>query len=370
MYHGNEIVSQNNNVTISNKNLVSGISDEMLEKLSKYYSIPKLQFPFTIKINDENIGIIGLSNLIWANRRANLNILLDKELNYNIIMRKLPGIINRYIEYVHKLNVYNVMFEVNGSNENMIKSMLLSEMKYCGLIPFGACSENSIESKYMFQHVPDMEQRYGIIIPDNKSILISLLDTKKKEIEEYIELQNRFKLISPRILKKEKISVDSVLAGHIKAMQNREKFAIPLGEDKYMLQKGNENYGIFKAFMNYTYIILDEKNNYAGYINILRTNANGKNAEIEIGVNPMIQHKGLGTMVINRFYDELFSVGYASVTSAVFEFNIPSLKLHEKVAKLDGVRLDSYYINGKLWNVNYYSKINDLISKALNIKHI
>ena len=49
------------------------------------------------------------------------------------------------------------------------------------------------------------------------------------------------------------------------------------------------------------------------------------------------------------------------MTSAVFEFNTPSVKLHEKVAKLNGVRLNSYYANNKLWNLSYYSKVNSII---------
>ena len=146
-------------------------------------------------------------------------------------------------------------------------------------------------------------------------------------------------------------------------MQNRDDFTIPLGEDKYFLQRENGNYGISKALMNYSYIVLDENNNYAGYINILRSNANGKNVEVEIGIDPKMQHKGLGTVVINRFYDELFSTGVASVTSTVFEFNNPSIRLHEKVAELNGIRLESYYINGKLWDMNIYSKTNDITGK-------
>lgn len=154
-----------------------------------------------------------------------------------------------------------------------------------------------------------------------------------------------------------------MLESHIKAMQNRENFTIPLGEYKYFLQRGNSNYGLYKSLINYSYIILNENDDYSGYINILRNNANGKNAEIEIGIDPKLQHHGLGTIVINRFYDELFSIGYASVTSVVFAFNKPSLKLHDKVAELNGIRLEAYYINGKLWNMNYYSKINTSIEK-------
>ena len=351
----------NKKIVISNKCLISGGSEKILDKMSNYYSIPKLEFEFTININEKSIGVIGLNNILWANERANLNIFLDKEIDCNIVLNKLSNIINDYIEYVHKLNIYNVMFTVNGSNKIMIDLIKRTKMEYYGVIPFGAYTENNIESNYMFQHIPNMKKRKDVIIPENKSVIDSLLYTKKKKMEEYIELKNGFKLIAPKLLEHKNISIEAILNEHIKAMQNRDKFTIPLGEDKYILQKGNEKYGLFKAFMNYTYIVLNRDNDYAGYISILRTNANGKNAEIEIGIAPKMQHKGLGTVVINRFYEELFSIGYACVTSAVFEFNTPSLKLHEKVAKLNGVRLNSYYANNKLWNLSYYSKVNSII---------
>ncbi len=144
-------------------------------------------------------------------------------------------------------------------------------------------------------------------------------------------------------------------------MQNREGYTVPLGEDKYFLQQGNGNYGISKSLMNFSYVVLNENNEYAGYINTLRTNANGKNVEVEIGIDPSIQHRGLGTKVINTFYDELFSIGVASVTSSVFSFNTPSIRLHEKVAMLNGIRLESYYVNGKLWDMSIYSRVNDRV---------
>ena len=91
--------------------------------------------------------------------------------------------------------------------------------------------------------------------------------------------------------------------------------------------------------------------------------------EVEIGIDPKIQHRGLGAVVINRFYDELFSTGVASVTSSVFEFNNPSMRLHEKVAELNGIRLESYYINGKLWDMNIYSKTNSIIGESSSGMH-
>lgn len=364
-----EIVPSSN-IIISNELLIPGITEEDLEKFSQDYVIPKLQLPFAIKNNDRIIGIIGLSNLIWSNKRASLNIFLDKELGDDISGELSGYIIDDYINFVHNSNVHNISLSVNGSNKNMLEILNNTSMNYYGQIPFAAISGNNIESNLMFQHIPNMKKERGILIPDNNSISLSSLDTDKKELSKKIDLGNGFKMISPKSFEKEGIDSNIILQSHTKAMQNRDGFTIPLGEDKYFLQRGNGNYGISKALMNYSYIVLDENNNYAGYINTLRSNANGKNVEVEIGIDPKIQHRGLGTVVINRFYDELFSTGVASVTSSVFEFNNPSIRLHEKVAELNGIRLESYYINGKLWNMNTYSKTNDIIESSSSGMHL
>ena len=365
----NEVVPSSN-IILPSKFLIPGVSEEDLERFSKDYEIPKLQLPFTIKSGDRTIGIIGLSSLIWSNKRANLNIFLDKDLGEDIV-RELSGyIIDDYIEYVHSSNVHNVTLSVSGSNKNMLKILNDTNMSYYGQIPFAAINGDKVESSLMFQHIPNMKNEKGIIVPENSAVSLSSLDTDKKELSPKIDLGNGFKMVSPKYFEEENIDSNKILQSHIAAMQNRNEFTIPLGEDKYILQKGNGNYGISKALMNYSYVILDENNNYSGYINILRTNANGKNVEIEIGIDPKMQHQGLGTTAINRFYDELFSTGVASVTSAVFEFNNPSIRLHEKVAELNGIRLESYYINGKLWDMNLYSKINNTIDEGNNGKHV
>ena len=242
-------------------------------------------------------------------------------------------------------------------------------MNYYGFIPYGVVSGNNIESNMMFQHIPNMKKENGIYIPDNISKDKSFFDTEKKVLDEVIEIGDGYRLVRPSYLEQEAIDVNSIVDGHIDALTDRENFSIPLGEDKYIIQKGNGNYGISKAVMNYSYILLDNDNKYSGYINILRNNAEDKNAEIEVGIDPKLQGNGLGKRVVNAFYDELFSIGYASVTSAVFEFNDKSLKLHEKVAELNGVRLESYYINGRLWDMNFYSKVNSEGSNE-NGKHI
>ena len=349
------------NIVLTSEILVPGITEEDLEKFSKDYSIPKLQFPFTIKVNDRTIGLIGLSSLIWSNKRANLCLYLDKSLGSDIIS-ELPGyLIDDYIDYVHSANVHNITFSVNGSNKDMLSILNNTNMNYYGRIPFGAMSDDNIESSYMFQHIPHMKKRNGLYVPNNQFISASALETEKKEISDVVDLGNGYRLVRPSVFEREGIDANAVLQGHIKAMQNRTGFTIPLGEDKYFLQQGNGNYGLSKSVNNFTYVVLNENNEYAGYINTLRTNANGKNVEVEIGIDPTLQHRGLGTSVMNAFYDELFSTGVASVTSSVFSFNRPSNRLHEKVAMLNGIRLESYYVNGTLWDMNIYSRVNSEI---------
>ena len=361
-------ITPKSNIIIPNNLLIPGISSETLERLSQDYEIPKLHIPFTIKTSDKVIGIIGLSNLIWSNRRANLNIFLDKSIDSDIATELSGYLIDDYINYAHESNIHNITISVNGSNTNIIELLNNTNMNYYGQIPYGAINGDKVESNMMFQHLPNMKKENGIIIPENRQISVSTLSTQKNSLSETIDLHNGFKMVSPKAFEREEIDLNKVLDEHINAMQNREQFTIPLGEDKFILQKGNGNYGISKLFMNYSYIILNEKNDYAGYINILRNNANSKNAEVEIGIAPKLQHRGLGTTVINRFYDELFSIGYASITSSVFEFNNQSIKMHEKVAELNGIRLESYYINGKLWNMNYYSKVNENIDNPVITK--
>ena len=193
----------------------------------------------------------------------------------------------------------------------------------------------------------------------------SYLFKSKDNMNLVLKVDNIYRLVSPKAFKTENINKDKIIFSHIRAVQDRKEFAIPLGEDKYILQYGNEDYGFKRTVMNYSYVLLDNDNNYCGYVNILR--ANCFNAEIEIGIIPTLQRKGIGTKVINKFYDELFSVGFLSVTSIVFEFNIASIKLHDRVSKCYGKRTKSYYINGKLWDMYYYTKINDkLREKYLN----
>jgi len=218
----------------------------------------------------------------------------------------------------------------------------------------------------MFQHYPYMQSN-GMIIPTNEEIDDSILNSDKVELDNEIVIDENYRLVLPKVFDEKGINKGEIILGHARSMEEREKFTIPLGEDKYMIQVGNGNYGLSKSTLNYTYILFDKNNNYSGFINIIGTDENKKNAEIEVAIKPNLQNSGLGTKITNAFYNELFKVGYSSITSAIFDFNIPSLKMHEKVASFNGVRVGSYYINGKLWDMKFFTKVNPIIEKKKNV---
>ena len=51
------------------------------------------------------VAIIGLDNLSWVNRRAELKIFLDKEVDEDFIINFMAIMIEKYINYAHDNNV-------------------------------------------------------------------------------------------------------------------------------------------------------------------------------------------------------------------------------------------------------------------------
>ena len=359
-----------NNIKKESKHLVSsdkiqsGISSNVYKVFSNNFSIPKLYLPCTIKMDGKALGIVGLVNVIWSNRRAVLKIYTIRLNKQNIDY--IASAINDYIKYIHKCNINSVTLYVAGSNGRILDLVQKTNMSYCGVIPFGTKTGNLVESNYIFQHFNRMKKKENVILPDNNAVKATFFNNRKR-MRLKIDLKDGFKLVSPLLLDNKDMDFDKIINGHINALQERKEFSIPLGEDKFIMRIGNISHGIKKLFLNYNYILLDGNNNYVGYINVIRVNAGRRNAEIEFGISPDYRRKGLATEMLNTFYDELFSLGFASVTSSVFEFNNASIKLHEKVADYSGIRNNAQYANGKLWDILCFTKVNPKYSKEFHV---
>lgn len=325
--------------------------EEIVERWG--FSMPRLTYPQAIYLDGVKfIGIIGLSAYNTSNKRANLNMYLDPNLSDDLRLGFGAIVLDEYLEYAHELNVHNIAASTSVSSPDKML-YTLSKMNQFAEIPYTESNNGKLESRLLYQHTPYMPNE-----KENKLIYRSTIDIlpDKSELSSKIKLDDNYTLVRPSSFTEEGIDLNHIVDGHIEAMQDRDKFTIPLGEDKYFLQRGNDKYGIIKSVSNFSYVIVDNLGNYVGYVNILRSE--GRHVEIEIGVSPKVQAKGIGRKSLEAFYKELFRVGYASITSCVFNFNTPSIKLHDKVAEFNGIRIESYYANNKLWNMNYYTAVN------------
>lgn len=359
LVNGNTTIEENHDVIsvdilLSDDNLRDGIDEKEKAKLiEEGYNIPNLQIPCTIMDDNECVGLIGLTNLIWSNRRANLQVFVDKEKDESYIRDVIPGVIDEYLNYVHNRNLYNVSMSVSGSDTNMMNVILDSNMNFYASIPYASNYKGSVESNYLFQSYPGMEKGNGLYLPENKIVTGEV----SKDFKSVIDLGNGYIAMSPKVFEENNIDLSGIVKSHMGAMQDRDRFTIPLGEDKYIIQEGNGNYGISKAVNNFTYVMLDKDMNYVGYTNILRENA--LNAEIEMALKNEYQSKGIGTSMTKKFCEELFKNGYMSVSVAVFDFNTKSKGISQNIFKFDGKRIGAYYINGKLWDMNLYTRENE-----------
>ena len=330
LVNGNTTVEENHDVIsvdilLSDDNLRDGIDEREKAKLiEEGYNMPNLQIPCTIMDDNECVGLIGLTNLIWSNRRANLQVFVDKEKDESYIRDVIPSVIDEYLNYVHNRNLYNVSMSVSGSDTNMMNVILDSNMNFYASIPYASNYKGNVESNYLFQSYPGMEKGNGLYLPENKIVTGEV----SKDFKSVIDLGNGYIAMSPKVFEENNIDLKKVVKSHMGAMQDRDRFTIPLGEDKYIIQEGNGNYGISKAVNNFTYVMLDKDMNYVGYTNILRENA--LNAEIEMALKNEYQSKGIGTSMTKKFCEELFKNGYMSVSVAVFDFNTKSKGISQR----------------------------------------
>ncbi len=343
-----------NSIVIPSRFLGGAPTDKQIEIVKNWgLNVPRLSYACAIFLDKVKfMGIIGLSQYNTANKRANLNVFLDPNLDDDLRLGVGAMVVNEYLELAHELNVHSIAASTLESDPDKML-YTLSKMNQFAEIPYTESNNGKLESRLLYQHTPYMHNK-----KENKVIYQSTMDIlpDKSELSSKIKLDDNYTLVRPSSFESEGIDLNHIIDGHIEAMQDREHFTIPLGEDKYFLQRGNDKYGITKSVSNFSYVIVDNLGNYVGYVNILRSE--GRHVEIEIGVSPKVQAKGIGRKSLEAFYKELFRVGYASITSCVFNFNTPSIKLHDKVAEFNGVRIESYYANNKLWDMNYYTAVN------------
>lgn len=80
------------------------------------------------------------------------------------------------------------------------------------------------------------------------------------------------------------------------------------------------------------YAIYDENNDFVASINLHPINYEKRIADWGIYINPLYQGKGVSIEIANLFFDYIFSLDVLDkITAIVLDFNLRSIKFHERV---------------------------------------
>lgn len=344
----NTIHKKNNDekLSISTTVLDSWINLKYIEEKNQEHN---LVYPCAMLDNDKTIGIIGLKNVNYPNQRAQIEMVFEDDYQEDY---KVGMYLESYARFVKRYDIPDAMCLIPASNKIRRESAEKANFSYFGCIPYSIQNKNEDYESLLIYH-------YGYTNADNYDLDRYKYDRASDQTsistpQDRIKINSKYSLVNPKTL--DQITLDRAVYNHAWALTDREHFSIPLGEDKYFPQIGCDNYGVYKAVKNFTYLIMDDKNNYIGFVNIIR--GNGKNIEIEIGIKPSLQNRGIGTLALSTFYDEMFRIGYYSVTSSVFSFNHISRHMHEKLSENTAIKVHTYYAYERLWDMYIYTKVN------------
>ncbi len=369
-----KIVKQNEryirpSIVVPKKYLRPGIDSETLNYMKEFYNIPNLQFPFTIVDDGRVIGIIGVSNLVPSTRRAALRIYFNKDIESVLSYEIGKTVIDDYVKYLHDLKINSVATEVSLLDEKKIEMFDETSMSRWGAIPFASNFDGMVGPKIMYQNVPGYSEKDTLYVPNDLVVSNDVLLPKKEEFSEILMVDENYRLISPKSFAKYNIDVYKLARQYGKCLEDRENLTKTLGADKFIPQIGNEKYGLVKTISNSTYVLVNRDNNFAGFVNRLRDDKENGNIEVEAALDPNIHSRGIGTKMAMAFNDEMFKMGYTGITGGVFSFNDKSLNLNRRLGSFNGVRIESYYINGKYFDMDYFTTVNPEVSgRARHLK--
>ncbi len=366
VYVSNEVIVKQNervvkpSIVIPKGYLKPGISEDVLNHMKEFYSVPNLQFPFTIVDNGMVMGIIGVSNLIPSTRRAQLQLFFNKDIESALSYELGKVVIDDYVKYLHDIKINNVTAAVSSLDSKRIEMFDETSMFKWADIPLASKFEGKIGSKTMYQDVPGYTKKDSLYVPNNLVVSSDALIPEKKEKEEVLMVDANYRLVDPKSFEKYNIDINKLAREYGKCFEDRENFTKTLGEDKYIPQIGNGKYGLISDLSNLSYILLDRDNKFAGFVNNLRDDEENGNMEVESAIIPALQGKGIGTKMASAFNDEMFKLGYTGITGAVTStYNSKSVKINTNVsAVFNGIRIEAYYINGKYFDMPYFTKIN------------
>lgn len=304
------------------------------------------------------VGLIGFKNLIQSNQRTNIDLILSEELTEEKSLEYGSEALKMISDYsFNALNLHNLLCQ--DSNLESYDMYVDAGYEYIGSRHAAKLGNDSFKDVHLFQKLPSSNMVNKSVIVPNNIIINKPNNLSINELPEIVNGQE-ITLIKPDQLDNKTISYVRRRLG--KSM-NDSYDASAMGEYKMIYNDFRLNNKL-SGKGQFDYLILDENGNPIGYVDRLHVDKKNFCTDIEINIfNKSTRNKGYGHKAYELYVNVLRNSGYISIGSVVFDFNKPSLNMHEKLGfNPYAIRNESYFAFGKLNDMHYYEAglTNDL----------
>ncbi len=320
-------------------------------------------FAIVSKDTNKMIGLIGLSNTLALNQRSDMWIKMYT--NIDIERQILQGgeAVDLLLDYCYNvMNLHSVVMTTPIFNMQAIHILSNSCMEYFGT---RTSSEKFSDGKYYdmayYQCTPEIYK----INKNMKSVLRkSPIITSGKTLDTLnFDMSNMPNIISGDRITLSKYEGEQEYIGQLATYLNDSRVSIPLGEYK----TNWNNYRAEKQLKNVNYIIT-KGDKLLGYLDLFRQDFRNKTSDLAILIGDVSeQGKGYGKEALELFLQEQYKNGaFNNILSCIFEFNKPSLGLHNSIGYNPiGIRKEGYFANGKLNDMHLYEMTEEIYKQKI-----
>ncbi len=316
-------------------------------------------FAVVDKNTNQFIGLTGFANTQAMNQRSHMWIKMSPEIDYGSQVSKGAQATDLMLEYAFDImNLHSIVVDVPAFNKQVLDICSHSQLQFMSERKHASRMGDNLYSTISFQCTKPL---YGT---KHFPTQLSFSNDARSIQDMAVDEANLQKFLKGNRIVLSKYAGQEEYIPRMASFLNDPSVSIPLGE-----YKTNWNdYRAKKQLESVDYVI-EKDGNIIGYINLFRKDLYNKTADLEVMIGDRSeQNKGYGTEAMQLFLDEQFSNGpYNSLVSNVFEFNLPSKKLHEAVGYHEiGVRPEAYYAYGKLNDMHTYEINRDSYQKKMS----
>lgn len=315
-------------------------------------------FAIVDKDTNQFIGLTGFSNTQAMNQRSHMWVKMSPEIDYDSQIFKGVQATDLMLEYAFDvMNLHSIVVDVPAFNKQALDICSNSQLRFMSERKHASRMGDNLYSTISFQCTKPL---YGT---KKFSTRLNFSNDTRSIQDMAVDEANLQKVLKGKRVVLSKYAGQEEYISRMARFLNDPSVSIPLGEYK---TNWNE-YRAKKQLESVDYLI-EKDDNIIGYINLFRKDFYNKTADLEVMIGDRNeQNKGYGTEAMQLFLGEQFSNGpYNSLVSNIFEFNLPSKKLHEAVGYHEiGVRPEAYYAYGRLNDMHTYEINSDLYQKKM-----